>query len=77
MAKTITIDSLNLSGMYVVQTGNGKYAVNAAYSLLSGSQVVLSANQDVTTSLDPTTVAALSAAFAAVTAAVAAQVGAM
>jgi hypothetical protein len=71
VAKTITIDALNLSGMYVVQTGKGQYEVNAAYSLLSGTQVVLSVNQDVTASLDPNTISALSAAFAAVQAALA------
>ena len=73
MAKTITIDGLQLTDIYVVQAGPGQYTVKAVYSLLSGQQVVLTCNQDVTTTVATSASGALSGAFGAVGAALAAQ----
>lgn len=74
MTKTITIDTLSLTELSVVATGSGQYQVNAIYTLLSGSQVVLTLNQDVSAALDANAVAALGSAFTTVQTAIAAQV---
>jgi hypothetical protein len=73
MAKTVTIDGLQLTDIYVVQTGPSQYSVKAVYSLLSGQQVVLTCNQDVTTTVAASASGALAIAFSAVGTALAAQ----
>jgi hypothetical protein len=73
MSKAITIDGLQLTDIYVVQAGTGQYMVKAVYSLLSGQQVVLTCNQDVTTTVATSASGALAGAFGAVGAALAAQ----
>jgi hypothetical protein len=73
MAKTVTIDGLSLTSLRVTPGTNGQYGVRAQYSLLSGTQVFATLNRDVTTTLDPATVAAIGAAFTTVQAAIAAS----
>jgi hypothetical protein len=76
MAKTITVDSLSLTELRVTQSASGQYIVQAGYRLLSGTQVFATLTRDVTTTLDPGTVAAVGTAFTTVQAAIAtSQVG--
>lgn len=70
MPKTITIDSLSLGDLHLVQTSPGHYRVNAIYTLQSSGQVVTTVNQEVTGMLDAASLSALGAAVAAVQAAV-------
>jgi hypothetical protein len=73
VAKSITVDGLQLTDIYVVQAGPGQYTVNAVYSLLSGQQVILSCNQDVTSTVAASASNALTTAFNAVGSALTSQ----
>lgn len=74
MSKTISVDSLSLSDLYVIQIGGGQYLVRAVFSLLSGSQVVLTLNQDVSATMNTNATSAITTAFGTVETAIAAQV---
>jgi hypothetical protein len=73
MTKTITVDGLQLTDLYVIQAGPGAYTIKAVYSLLSGQQVVLTCNQDVTLTVAGSAGSALGGAFSAVASALASQ----
>lgn len=77
MSKTLSVDSLSLSDLYVVQIGGGQYLVRAVFSLLSGAQVVLTLNQDVSATMTANASAAIGSAFGTVETAIAAQLAAM
>lgn len=66
MTKTITIDSLSLVDLALIQTSPGQFTAQAIFALLSNGQVIAHLNQDVTTLLDAPSLAALVAAFSTV-----------
>lgn len=70
MAKTITIDSVSLVDLNLVQTSPGQFTAHAIYALLSNGQVVTTLNQEVTSMLDSPSLTALASAFSVVEAAV-------
>jgi hypothetical protein len=73
VSKTVSVDSLQLIDMYVIQASPGVYTVKAVYSLLTGGQVVLTCNQDVTSAVAGGTSNVLGGAFSAVSSALASQ----
>jgi hypothetical protein len=71
VATSITIDGVSLNGLHVVSS-DGQYTVTAMYDLLSGTQTLAPAVQDVTATLSASQLATVTSAFTAVQALLAA-----